>query len=133
MINEVNNLKLEESRGVRRCWGCRVNMRPGVLTVALVRIIECKYSKTGAAGRKEYYCLNCADIVIEEATALKLQLYIDIKNSLKKYPQLKRRIAWKDVKEYRNILRIVKNWKHYFAQVVDQEVRKYTPTHVAVL
>lgn len=125
MINEVVNLKLEESKGVRRCWGCKITIRPDVLTVALVRIIECKYSKTGAAGQKEHYCLNCAEGKITEAIAQKLKLYIDIKKSLKKYLQIRKSIAWKDVKEYRNILRIVKNWNHFFAQIVDQEVRKY--------
>lgn len=80
MINEIVNLKLEESRGVRKCWGCKVTMRPNVLTVALVRIIECRYSKTGTAGQKEHYCLNCAEEKVTEAIKLK---------SLKKYPQMK--------------------------------------------
>lgn len=124
-MNEIVNLRLEHSRGVRRCRKCKVSLHPEVLTLALGRVITCKFSRTGQAYQKEHYCLICAEDPIKEAIPLKREEALRWKNS--KYRVSKKVTAklWSTVKDYKKILKIVQNWKRFFAQIIDKELRTY--------
>jgi hypothetical protein len=123
-MNEIINLKLEHSRGVRRCRKCKVSLHPGVLTLNLVRVITCKFSKTGQAYQKEYYCLICAEDFIKEIISSKREEILRWKNNRYHAPK-KIAMLQSTFKDYKKTLKEVQNWKKYFAQITDQEIRKY--------
>ena len=120
------NIRFEESRGVRRCRECKVSMHPGVLTFKCMRLIMCRFSKTGQAYEKQYYCLICAEKILNLAITLTREraLSLKSKNSNNGARKLISRTC-KDVKEYKKMLKFVQNWKRFFDQITDKTRRSY--------
>ena len=126
------NVRLEESRGVRRCLKCKVSIHPGVLNLSCIRIIECKFTPKGKAYKKEHYCLTCAEPILNVAIAEQRKVAIGMKEQYLYFKNTtpsghsevwQNRInrAWKKVKEYKNFLRVTKNWNLYFEQIFEQK------------
>jgi len=127
------NMRLEESRGVRRCGKCKASIHPGVLNLVHISLIwtpyALKYKHTGEAYQKKHYCLACAKPFVENGIiearkkALEANKIFKIFKDKKNNQNLKK-MAWERVKTYKKYLRIVKNWNRYLDQIIDHDHRR---------
>lgn len=70
---DISMVKLEKSKGVRKCKSCGADIFPEVLCVRLHRLVPCNFKtrlgktvfEPGVVALKENYCVMCAGPIME--------------------------------------------------------------------
>ena len=120
-FDDMKYLRIENSRGVRKCKSCGLKIFKGIPNLTLNRLIETDFSKSGGALRKEYYCVICAESTVKEAIRkCKEEKKRWIKGEKEgKYFVGRANSLDSDIEEHKKLLPKLKNWRKFLNQLMD--------------